>query len=183
MKVYTVYRSTFDRAPAISGLTAYAQDEVPELSEDEHITPVLSYQAEDDDHADNLWPVVLMALEIQNWEFAHALGRARATRFAQAGDEPIPDAYALEGALFYRTLPDGRQVVVWPMSFGKARLCVGEAGSMYIDNAYCYPDPKLACAAGRVWSGDGDPLDGWTRHPNTGRRREDGDPTKETVRW
>jgi hypothetical protein len=30
--------------------------------------------------------------------------------------------------------------------------------------------------------GVGEPQ-GWHRHPNTGRRREDGDPTKETINW
>jgi len=89
-----------------------------------------------------------------------------------------------ECSLFYRVLPDGHDVTVYPMTFGTARLCLGyEDDEVNVLDAYCYDDPALACVAAEQWSGEGDPLDGWTRHINSGRRRPGGDPTKETVRW
>lgn len=87
-----------------------------------------------------------------------------------------------EGALYWRPLDDGYEVIVYPMMLGRARLCFGEQGSACILNAYCYDDPKLAIRAAAQWDGTGDPLDGWTRNPITGRRRIDGDPAREVIR-
>lgn len=86
-----------------------------------------------------------------------------------------------DGALYWRDLGDGQEIVVYPMTFGKARLCFSE--NNLITNGYCYQDPSLAVRAGKQWSGEGDPLDGWHRNPFDGRRREGGDPEKEEVRW
>lgn len=82
-----------------------------------------------------------------------------------------------------RLVADGYEILVAPMTFGKARLCYGLADSGTYDNAFCYEDPARAIEAAKVWNGQSDPLDGWHRNPVTGRRRPDGDPTKETVRW
>lgn len=86
-----------------------------------------------------------------------------------------------EGAIYWRELPDGYEVCVYPMTFGKARLCFSEQHSQCIIDAYCYPTPAAAIAAGEVWTGEGDAPDGWHRHPTSGRRREGGDPSKEHV--
>ena len=85
------------------------------------------------------------------------------------------------GALYCRELGDGHLIVVYPMTFGKARLCYGT--EEFIENGFCYADPARAIEAAKVWSGEGDPLDGWHRNPFDGRRREGGDPAKETVYW
>jgi hypothetical protein len=87
------------------------------------------------------------------------------------------------GCYYLRILPDGREVTVLAMTFGKARLCIGEAGAPYYEDGYCYADPVLAVCAAALWSGEGDPIDGWHRHINSGRRRPDGDPTRETRYW
>jgi hypothetical protein len=82
-------------------------------------------------------------------------------------------------ALYERAIEDGRWIVVYAMTFGKARLCVGD--EVCIDNGYCYADPRRAVEAAKVWTGDGDPLDGWHRNPFDGRRRPNGDPALEYV--
>lgn len=42
-----------------------------------------------------------------------------------------------EGALTdSKFLPDGRETVVYPLTFGRARLCVGQAGSPFIDDGW-----------------------------------------------
>lgn len=86
-------------------------------------------------------------------------------------------------ALFCRFIDDDREIVVSPMTFGKARLCIGDRYAIGFDDGYCYADPKLAIVAALAWSGEGDPLDGWHRHLGTGRRRKDGDPKQETRFW
>ena len=98
-------------------------------------------------------------------------------------DPPIPEHFAADGCLYYRALPDDQEITVWPMTYGKARLCIGLQQSMGYEDGYCYESRARALKAARLWSGEGDPLDGWHRHLNSGRRREGGDPAKETVRW
>lgn len=83
------------------------------------------------------------------------------------------------GGLYERQLPDERWVVVYPMTFGKARLCVGDEWT--VEDGWCYADPRLAIVAAAVWDGEGDPMDGWHRQISTGRRRTDGDPAREYV--
>ena len=100
------------------------------------------------------------------------------------GDEVRPGEPLItepDGALYRRELDDGFEVTVWAMTYGKGRLCYGRQESMTYEDAYCYPSHNKAIEAAKVWDGEGDPPDGWTRHPMSGRRREDGDPEKETV--
>lgn len=82
------------------------------------------------------------------------------------------------GSLYRRELGEQREIVVYPMVMGRARLCLSEDD--FIVDAYCYDDPNQAIDAAIFWTGEGDPLDGWTKNPITGRRRPGGDPTKET---
>ena len=86
-----------------------------------------------------------------------------------------------EGALYHRELEDGYEVTVYPMTYGKGRLCFGRQEALTYEDAYCYPSHESAIEAAKVWNGEGDPPAGWTRHPRSGRRRENGDPKKETV--
>lgn len=48
------------------------------------------------------------------------------------------------------------------------------------EDRWCYPDRDKALAAYAAWDGCGEP-GGWHRHPDSGRRREDGDPATEYV--
>jgi hypothetical protein len=84
-------------------------------------------------------------------------------------------------SLYWKPLPNGFEVIVYAI-FGGARVCFGRMDSSAIDDAYYYSDPMLAIVAAALWEGDGDPVDGWFRHLRSGRRRPDGDATKEYVR-
>jgi hypothetical protein len=46
------------------------------------------------------------------------------------------------------------------------------------DNAFYYRTRDTATAALDAWDGNGEPA-GWWRHPQSGRRRTDGDPARE----
>jgi hypothetical protein len=77
---------------------------------------------------------------------------------------------------------DGVGVWVAPLMFTSA-VIVGPVGDHYYDDRWCYTGPLAALDAARAWGGPwngGEPT-GWHRHPGTGRRREDGDPERETV--
>jgi hypothetical protein len=77
-----------------------------------------------------------------------------------------------------RDLGDGRYAAIMPLMFTHA-IIVGRIGdkSTY-DDRWCYAGYEKAAAALSAWDGTGEP-DGWHRHPNTGRRREEGDPEME----
>lgn len=99
------------------------------------------------------------------------------------GDTTELDRTVTDGAIHWRPLPDGYEVTVYAMTFGKARLNYGTQGPMgSIENGFCYQDPRLAIQAAHTWTGEGDPIDGWHRNPFDGRRREGGDPAKEETR-
>lgn len=77
-----------------------------------------------------------------------------------------------------RTLPDGRLIGVHRLLFHWT-LHVG----IYVDgyeDRYCYATQEGAVKAMSEWDGIGDP-EGWHRHPMSGRRRPNGDATKEYV--
>jgi hypothetical protein len=48
------------------------------------------------------------------------------------------------------------------------------------EDRWCYATREKAKAAYDAWDGSGEPQ-GWHRHPDTGRRRENGDPATEYV--
>lgn len=96
-------------------------------------------------------------------------------------DPPIPEALAAEGCLYLRELPSGFVITVWRMGWGQGYLCLGSMGLH--DQTYAYVPANKAVEAARAWSGEGDPQDGWHRHMQSGRRREGGDPDRESVRW
>jgi len=79
-----------------------------------------------------------------------------------------------------KTLADGRVLTVEPTLFG-ARLGVAQADDqMYYEDVWCYQSIDAAVSAMIAWDGTGEPA-GWHRHPQSGRRRPDGDATKEYV--
>jgi len=96
--------------------------------------------------------------------------------------EPVPQCH--EGALYARTLADGRFVSVQPLHFGKTYLHLSPAADAPVyDRTFCYPNRQRCVLAAMLWDGDSDPIVGWDRDIMTGRRREGGDPKKETQRW
>jgi len=84
--------------------------------------------------------------------------------------------------LSYRLLDDGRGVWLLPMFAGNLRLAIGDPGSLWYDDGWCYQADRTDAAwtAALGWDGEGEP-EGWYRHPDTGRRRPGGDPAKEHV--
>lgn len=93
--------------------------------------------------------------------------------------EQLPER---EGALYHRNLPDGRDITLYKHHAWQYALCVGKQSSGEIDQSFYYRSRDVALAAAKQWQGDGDAPIGWFRHPNSGRRREDGDPSTETYR-
>jgi hypothetical protein len=88
-------------------------------------------------------------------------------------DEPVvaDGARPRPGALFQQ-IHDGTEVIVYPMTFGKARVVVCDAGSDYVDRGWCFADPVAAVVAVDGWDGEGDPPGPWHRAVHDGRRRE-----------
>lgn len=78
-----------------------------------------------------------------------------------------------------RALPDGRVI-------GITRLLYTWSLQVDIDwsgyrTRYCYAAFPNACLGFLDWDGSGDPPGGWHRHPESGRRRPDGDASREYV--
>lgn len=94
--------------------------------------------------------------------------------------EPIPKVH--EGALYCRTLADGRFISVQPMGCGLSYLYLSPAAvAPWYDRTFCYRDRRRCILAAMLWDGDDDPMVGWDREIQTGRRRPDGDPSREYV--
>lgn len=79
-----------------------------------------------------------------------------------------------------KDLGDGIYAAIKPLLFHWTMI-VGEIGDkLTIATRYCYADQGKALAALILWDGEKDPI-GWHRHPDSGRRRPDGDPTQEYI--
>jgi len=80
-----------------------------------------------------------------------------------------------------RILPDGRKLWLYRMMF-TYRLCLGRAGNdLWYEDAWCYETKEAGLKAMNDWTLETLEPTGWHRHPNTGRRRPEGDPAKEYV--
>lgn len=86
-----------------------------------------------------------------------------------------------EGALAQKLLPDGREVVLYPLIYG-CQVVVGSPDSEVFDNCWHYDHAEVAAKAMLEWDGFGEPQ-GWHRNPMTGRRRPGGDAAQEYIRW
>jgi len=76
-----------------------------------------------------------------------------------------------------------RHAWVVPRLMGQARIIIGINDALeVIDNSWDYGTVADALEAFELYDGSGEP-DGWVRHMATGRRRPEGDATKEEVRW
>lgn len=77
---------------------------------------------------------------------------------------------------------DGVGVWVVPLMFTTA-IITGPVDAYEYDDRWCYTNPLAAVHAARRWGGpwNGGEPQGWHRHPSSGRRRPDGDASRETV--
>jgi hypothetical protein len=85
------------------------------------------------------------------------------------------------GFVARRVLPDGRVLGVFPLIYTHKLVWTRFVGDCGYEDGWCYPTMVEAVIALCGWDGEGDPPDGWIRHPTSGRRRPGGDPTKEHV--
>lgn len=77
---------------------------------------------------------------------------------------------------------DHMQAYLCSMIYGKGRICIGIENAMYHDVAFCYETYELGLKALIAWNPEVDEEpDGWMRCPTDGRRRPNGDKTKEYV--
>ncbi len=80
----------------------------------------------------------------------------------------------------YKKLDEFIYVAIKPLLYHWTMI-VGIIGDkMGYEDRWCYANQELAEKAIREWDGVGDP-EGWHRHPKSGRRRENGDPSKEYI--
>ena len=81
-----------------------------------------------------------------------------------------------------KILDTGMIGTVSPLLFG-AQLGVTrpEDWESFYDDVWHYETVEDAKQALECWDGHGEP-EGWHRHPKTARRREHGDPGRETIR-
>ena len=86
-----------------------------------------------------------------------------------------------EGFLFRRDLGDGRAVWIYRMIFTYS-VCIGQIGAPVYRDRWCYDTLAHARMALDLWDplSDPEPI-GWHRHPLSGRRRPEGDASKEYV--
>jgi hypothetical protein len=88
-----------------------------------------------------------------------------------------------EGCLGHEIL-ETCHISVWKITGYMYNLCVSSRWHAGIyDNVYNYSTAKGALEAMKSWDGteEHEP-EGWFRHPATGRRRPDGDKSKEYIR-
>lgn len=96
----------------------------------------------------------------------------------------IQDFINENGYLAPRFLPDGRLACVMPLAYTGAIIVMNaQTYRQCYDDRWCYQSVKSATDALDNWEnagGTGEPV-GWHRHPRTGRRRPDGDASKEYI--
>jgi len=98
----------------------------------------------------------------------------------------MPDLDLVPNARGYwleKELPDGRVCAVGPQLWGAAQVTAGrkdrwEEGH---DEQWMYSTGPEALMSFSAWDGAGEPQ-GWVRHMPSGRRREEADAARETVR-
>ncbi|RBB38893.1 hypothetical protein DPV79_16055 [Burkholderia reimsis] len=87
---------------------------------------------------------------------------------------------AEDGYTDYRVFPNERDAMICRLMFTFA--IIADMTPYAYGERWCYHSYADAKAALDAWDGEGEPT-GWHRHPDTGRRRENGDPERETINW
>lgn len=67
------------------------------------------------------------------------------------------------GSLYWYPLSLLREITVYPLLFGQARLVTGRRDDDRWDLGYDYPDVASAMKAAGEWDGESDPGHGWVR--------------------
>jgi len=96
------------------------------------------------------------------------------------GDPSDGDLLAMGYERPFRVLNDGRVATIQVMHLCLVAIVVDIHGYGHSD-AFYYTSREQATRALEQWDGTGEPQ-GWVRHPQSGRRRDDGDPSKEYLR-
>lgn len=87
---------------------------------------------------------------------------------------------AANGYTDYRRFANGRDAAITRLMFTFAILA--DLTQWGYGERWCYHTYRDARAALDAWLGeDGTEPQGWHRHPDTGRRRENGDPSTEVI--
>jgi hypothetical protein len=87
-----------------------------------------------------------------------------------------------DGLVSDTTITHGRFVTIHPFMFTQA-IIIGFVGGFGYEDRWCYSTYDKARSALREWKSRdfmGEP-EGWHRHPATGRRRPDGDKSREHI--
>jgi hypothetical protein len=106
------------------------------------------------------------------------LDTIRESQAFRAEGKSMQAVCAENGYTDYRVFPNGRDACLTRLTYTVALLADLEYCG-YGDR-WCYESYEKAKAALDAWDGEGEPT-GWHRHPDTGRRRENGDPATEHV--
>lgn len=95
----------------------------------------------------------------------------------------IDERYDAERGFFVLREVGRYYIGVMPLMYTGALIYGATANQYGYMDRWCYKSVQAAIAAGDAWAGDwpNEP-EGWHRHPGTGRRRENGDPSTEEVR-
>ncbi|MFG7180689.1 hypothetical protein ACGYQ5_14270 [Burkholderia pseudomallei] len=83
-----------------------------------------------------------------------------------------------DGCSDYTTFANGRDAMIMRLMYTHA--IIADLTTMYYGDRWCYHTYADAKAALTAWDGEGEPS-GWHRHPDSGRRRPNGDPAREYV--
>ncbi|MFL9933635.1 hypothetical protein P0D88_31565 [Paraburkholderia sp. RL18-103-BIB-C] len=82
----------------------------------------------------------------------------------------------------HRRFPSGRDACI--VRSGSSYAILADITPDWYGDRWCYDTYERARLALEAWDGgDHTEPQGWSRHPNSGRRRPDGDASKETQYW
>lgn len=86
------------------------------------------------------------------------------------------------GYIHYRRFPSGRDAAICKLMYTWA--IYADLTAWGYGDRWCFSSYAKALTALAEWDGaDDTEPQGWHRHPDSGRRREDGDPARETVNF
>lgn len=101
---------------------------------------------------------------------------------ALRGQEMLNHQWIREWASWFIRDVDHRDILVMPLLFTSAIITVPHTHSLDYEGRWWYHTAADAIQAAEQWPGlTGTEPTGWHRHPDSGRRRPDGDPARERI--